>query len=69
MPAQDRVVHLKQGDKVGRRDLNRQPARVAQPSETVCGKPMYTLGPEHSVVEHQDGNKITCPECLERYVR
>ena len=55
MPAEDRVVHLKQIDKV--------------PSETVCGKPMDTLGPEHSAVEHQDGAKVTCPDCKERFVR
>jgi len=55
LPGEDRVVHLRQRDKV--------------PSETVCGKPMYTLGPLHSAVDQYDGDKITCPYCKERYIR
>jgi hypothetical protein len=30
---------------------------------------MYTLGPQHSAVEQDEGDKITCPECKERYIR
>jgi hypothetical protein len=52
MASEDRVVHLKQLDKV--------------PSETACGKPLYTLGPLHSAVEGQDGDKVTCPDCKEQ---
>jgi hypothetical protein len=55
MPAEERVVHLKERDKV--------------PSETACGKPMYTLGPQHSAVEHEEGSKITCQDCKDRYIR
>ena len=55
MSAEERVVHLKQPDKV--------------PSETACGKPMYMLGPEHSAVEQRDGHKITCFVSKERYIR
>jgi len=55
VPAEVRIIHLKRPDKV--------------PSETACGMPMYTLGPQHSAVDQQDGDKVTCPECKERYIR
>lgn len=55
MPVEERVVHLNKRDKV--------------PSETVCVKLLYTLGPEHSAVDQRDGDKITCPACWERYLR
>lgn len=54
MASKDRVVHLKQRDKA--------------PSETACGKLLYTLGPHHSAVEHQDSATVTCPGCKETMV-
>ena len=55
MPTEERVVHLKHPTKA--------------PSETQCGKKMYLLAPNHSAVEKEDGDKITCPECKERFIR